>query len=40
MERAHARLEARDEPAPECGLDAALADLDALAASLRRDAAA
>ncbi|MEE7456110.1 glycosyl transferase [Methylorubrum populi] len=40
VERAHARLEARDEPAPECGLDAALADLDALAASLRRDAAA
>lgn len=40
VERAHARLERRDGPAPECGLDAALADLDALAVALERDAAA
>lgn len=40
VERAHARLEARDGPAPECDLDEAVAALDALAAALRRDRAA
>ncbi|MBD8909329.1 glycosyltransferase [Methylorubrum zatmanii] len=40
VERAHARLEARDGPAAECGLDEAVAGLDNLAASLRPEAAA
>ncbi|CAO4166851.1 glycosyltransferase family 2 protein [Methylorubrum aminovorans] len=40
VERAHARLEARDGPAPECSLDDALAALDTLVAALRRDRAA
>jgi GT2 family glycosyltransferase len=40
VERAHARLETRDGPAPECGLDEALAALDASLAALRRDRAA
>ena len=40
VERAHARLESRDGPAPECDLDEAVAALDALVAALRRDRAA
>ncbi|GJE82984.1 glycosyltransferase [Methylorubrum thiocyanatum] len=40
VERAHARLEARDGAAPECGLDEALAALEHRAAALRRDRAA
>ncbi|EHP90254.1 putative glycosyl transferase [Methylorubrum extorquens DSM 13060] len=40
VERAHARLDARDGPAPECGLDEALAALENLAAALGRDQAA
>jgi GT2 family glycosyltransferase len=40
VERTMAHLAPNDPPAPECGLDQALADLDALAAQLRRDAAA
>ena len=40
VERAHARLEARDGPAAECGLDEAVAALDARVAALRRDRAA
>ncbi|CAO4163839.1 glycosyltransferase [Methylorubrum extorquens] len=40
VERAHARLDARDGPAPECGLDEALGALENLAAALGRDQAA
>ncbi|MFY9290696.1 MAG: glycosyltransferase [Methylorubrum rhodinum] len=40
VERTLACLAPRDPPAPECPLDRALADLAALAADLRRDAAA
>lgn len=40
VERTLARLAPHDPPAPECPLDRALAELDALAADLRQDAAA
>ncbi|CAO4173684.1 glycosyltransferase [Methylorubrum populi] len=40
VERAHARLEARDGPAAECGLDEAVAAVEALAAFLKRETAA
>ncbi len=39
VERTLARLAPNDPPAPECPLDRALTDLDALAADLRQDAA-